>query len=1291
MPNSKFDYQPYSHNNPDVATLGSFVSDPNSQGIGLDIQKLLNYEDEDGRINLDNLKDKYSADQLTKFKTLLDQVKTTTLKDQVDNTAEVASSSGPISVLITPQPDSFIKIKDAIGLDNAINSLQQSAFSNIQQTLTPNQVDFLSNLSDKAKQAFVTFCLRVRQETLYEVVISDGLRNHIDQERIRKKNPKAAKSLSQHELGLAIDIKLQLQVGGTPATEVGEILASDKNGNYTDAEITTITALWKNTGVIVIARDMKMTWGGEDFGKGKSFDPIHFDLRNFYSVNTEEYLKAVQSPLNIPATADNNIPSSISSDDTENSNSKFADLPLNLGTVLNLPLALLDRDFIETNQAIKGIDFNSFLAKELLALMRDPGYERSFIPKKIKTKGQVKEIFPYMSVWVWSRALSILDLNGVDNNFKHTILNITPYITSLNTAVGKNGGAFSIGLAPITAELVASSETRGNKRWQVDRKTQKAAHSQSGDYVNQAFFHFEQDGDLKRSRFFFDKALQQNDIIFIRFERLVLEDKNRQNLDSLETIAIKDLPNQIFDMIGLVDSSVTTTTPANANVDVSVTGRDLIKLIIEDGVYFYPFDFTDGGIFANETGAANRRLVRFNGKILSRFQTLNKTIEKSLQYILNSLGSIDICPTSLFDGYKNGKDRITQQNVDKRSKYFELDNSTLFLSQEQRQQLDDQKTEVLDKIIQLRKNNTIVASSEIEVFNIIRSFLEQKINDNQIIEKASTQEIESLTETVNNVAVITNTLPDDLEESLFIKNRAWVDAHGRFAQNFTNITEAIEAIYKKVDKIDIQNHNVQIFSQLSKTFEKIEGSLTSPLHSNSVKDLIAEMQADIDDNSIKIDDIATDNSLFDSNDIQTLSSNYQAVVDSGNTISLVVLEKTFADLSKNEKDVFNSIYKIIKQEKDFLRTQNPADRQLPLNGIWQIIKLIIDDSVKNRLLADASIGNEHGSLLNAIRKICQEPFVEFFTDTYGDQFYFIVRKPPFDKVSVQSMLENKTVSEPNDIKLQSSVDLKLVPTPFINAGDLNNNSIPASNTKTTQVSLILDIDESDVLLDTLTYSTEAYSWYRLQLRNLISGNDANMAFAYLKAVYFNEFADVFGSKPLDVTTNYIPYQTIVDKNASLSTAYFIQQGTYDLKYLIESHAYLPFTRQGTITINGDRRYKKGTFVRLKSTNEIFYVDGVNNSFSIDDKIIDRTTTLVVSRGMVERYIKGTNPGQENNISYFNICNLPIDEKVFTDQKSGVSDFNRLILAKWKVNPIVFNFFLKKLQFAKDKGETIVLT
>ena len=251
------------------------------------------------------------------------------------------------------------------------------------------------------------------------------------------------------------------------------------------------------------------------------------------------------------------------------------------------------------------------------------------------------------------------------------------------------------------------------------------------------------------------------------------------------------------------------------------------------------------------------------------------------------------------------------------------------------------------------------------------------------------------------------------------------------------------------------------------------------------------------------------------------------------------------------------------------------------SGIWQIVKVVIDPEVADKQINDASISMLQGSLYNFFEKVCQKPFVEFWGDTYGDQYYFIIRKPPFTKKSFQSL-----------------------PT--------------------------IEITEREVYSDSLRWENDqVYSWYQLIPNgNYIGGEE--LIFQYLAAVYFPEYGEIWGSRPLSVTTNYI---TFIKETGEVQTQAAIQ----DLKFLIDINSYLPFTRKGTITIIGDRRIKRGMRIFYEPTNEYFYVDNVSNNFSMVDGIPERTTTLQVSRGMIKEYVD-IEIEDEFTPSYFNLIN-----------------------------------------------------
>ena len=187
--------------------------------------------------------------------------------------------------------------------------------------------------------------------------------------------------------------------------------------------------------------------------------------------------------------------------------------------------------------------------------------------------------------------------------------------------------------------------------------------------------------------------------------------------------------------------------------------------------------------------------------------------------------------------------------------------------------------------------------------------------------------------------------------------------------------------------------------------------------------------------------------------------------------------------------------------------------------------------------------------------------------------------------------------------------------------------------------------------------------------------------------------------------------TIQEKNPKIG---FID----DLCWLLEVMAYKPFTRRGVIIIKGDRRIKRGMWIYYSKTNEIFYVDAVQNSISIDDKQTDRLTTLQVSRGMVlgftekvgvsdkflpEEFRVGEyivdkqdqgaligNMTERVFASYFNLIDLDFLRESL--KRNLIEITNNYTLSKqiagedhWEstesiVNEGVFNFFRKGLQF-----------
>ena len=355
------------------------------------------------------------------------------------------------------------------------------------------------------------------------------------------------------------------------------------------------------------------------------------------------------------------------------------------------------------------------------------------------------------------------------------------------------------------------------------------------------------------------------------------------------------------------------------------------------------------------------------------------------------------------------------------------------------------------------------------------------------------------------------------------------------------------------------------------------------------------------------------------------------------------------------------------------------------SGIWQIVKMVMDSDVANFLNYDPTVASIQGGLSNFVNHICQRPFVEFAGDTFGDMYYFTIRRPPFDREHMLAALAELNLLGNNKkyIELQEQY----------NALSESEQDSPEAQELWAQMNELKNkyvINPRDVINSTIDWSNdEIYSWYQLYVMYEIGAQDD---LKYITpAILFPEYAALYGSRSLSVQSPYLSFinagtQDDLKKTGRSDTAdNRIRSSIKELKYLIESNAYNPFTRSGTVTLVGNRKIKRGTFVslNLEGVEEIFYVEGVSQDYSINNNSVSRTTTLQLSHGMVKSYIIGVGDGANQGaivsdwkgqrVGYFDIIDFGDTKKDlnFDNWKDGVST--------WKVNRDVFNFFLKRLQ------------
>ena len=379
--------------------------------------------------------------------------------------------------------------------------------------------------------------------------------------------------------------------------------------------------------------------------------------------------------------------------------------------------------------------------------------------------------------------------------------------------------------------------------------------------------------------------------------------------------------------------------------------------------------------------------------------------------------------------------------------------------------------------------------------------------------------------------------------------------------------------------------------------------------------------------------------------------NYKKRIVDENEIAFVNTEAPKRGVQEmTEEEVKHSDYeeKPIKEEVEL--TSN--ERYAP--GIWQIVKVLIDSSVQQKQIVNSSIATQTGSLMNFVNRVCQRPLVEFFGDTYGSQYYFFVRRPPFDREGFLRMINNGGM---------------------------------------------MIINSKDVISTNLAWNNQnIYSWY--QYRPYADFLGSEITGLFFPSLFFPQYASIWGSKPLVIDSNYYNYaktgrfnstgesNKVKDVTAAEQKR-IIQNAIMDFKYVIESNAYNPFYRQGTITLKGNRQLKRGTACYYAPTNEVFYIDSVTQDWNITTSSVSRNTSISVSRGLVMDYIydniqKTAVTQKEVYLSYFNIIDFSggngktFEENIKNVDAENFTDF----LKTWRVRADVFDFFISKNQFMK---------
>jgi hypothetical protein len=263
------------------------------------------------------------------------------------------------------------------------------------------------------------------------------------------------------------------------------------------------------------------------------------------------------------------------------------------------------------NNFVRKESTNVFVGEEINKIINSSGYYLDTVNKT----------YPKCSVWIWIKTMenNRNQTGTISQNIVGRLINVSSFVQNINISVTETGGNFSISL-PFIPASASYAKSESSSYDTIDFDMEQIRMLGGEEYViDTTLFKY---GERRIN--FLNVAMQANDLVFIKLEKLQVEKDTI--IDDL-FLNPSNLPNQYYDMIGLIDKVPQNVSPEDTSV--TVTGRDLMKLFIDDGTFFFPNSFVsktfDQGLFINSKGqadAANANSKTFNG-IKSSWRWIN--------------------------------------------------------------------------------------------------------------------------------------------------------------------------------------------------------------------------------------------------------------------------------------------------------------------------------------------------------------------------------------------------------------------------------------------------------------------------------------------------------------------------------------------------------------------------------------------------------------------------------------------------------------------------------------------
>lgn len=316
-------------------------------------------------------------------------------------------------------------------------------------------------------------------------------------------------------------------------------------------------------------------------------------------------------------------------------------------------------------------DFYAFASEEISKIIQNEGYQITSAEKNA----------PTAQVFGWFKSLYYLGLSSLSGNTVNLgkewseYADLSKHVQSISTLVTKDGGSFSMRLPIINSTgSVRGIYENNNDDWvgQTGRaKTQKSMYRFGNEFYAKNEFNILESN-------YFNWLISSNDLIFISFEKLDMEVQRSFFSEQPENFNMNtDIASQVYDMIGLVDDVKVVSDSQSGSAYVEVTGRDLMKLLIEDGSFFFnpSTSSNPSQVFSNEASYGKQgdireadqvnntynnpinRLRRVTGEIDIFANRINMDLSYILKGVISQLANVEVVPGYVFDTW--GDERTT--------------------------------------------------------------------------------------------------------------------------------------------------------------------------------------------------------------------------------------------------------------------------------------------------------------------------------------------------------------------------------------------------------------------------------------------------------------------------------------------------------------------------------------------------------------------------------------------------------------------------------------------------------